>query len=382
MSEAGTLGVGMVGYGFIGKVHTYAYLNLPLFYDPAPCRVRLAGVCTAHAQSGRKAQDQAGYASACTDSRELIARDDVHIINCCTPNYLHRDLLVAALEAGKHVYCDKPLALDLAQAQEICRVAGRAAGKHQMTFEYRFIPAILRAKQLIEAGFLGDLLTFRALYLHAGYVDPDRPISWRLRMDQSGGGAIMDLGPHIIDLVRHLAGEFRTVWATTRTFVKDRPVSKGSAQRRRVDVDDVALIQAELVSGAVGTLEVSRLATGTNDEFRLEFHGTKGALSFNSMDPNWLAAFDNTQPDVPLGGQRGFTRIEAVQRYPKPAVLPGPKFTIGWMRYHIASIHNFLTHIMEDAPCAPDFVDGLRAHEVIDAAQKSAQSGTWQQVGG
>ena len=382
MYEVPELGVGMVGYGFIGKVHTYAYVNLPLFYDPAPCTIKLVGVCTAHEESARKAQGQAGYALACTDYRELIERDDVHIINCCTPNHLHRDLLMDALQAGKHVYCDKPLALNLAEARQICDAAPHAAGKHQMTFEYRFIPAILRAKQLVSEGFLGDLLSFRALYLHAGYVDPQRPLSWRLSMEKSGGGAVVDLGAHIIDLVRHLAGDFRSVSAVTRTYVKDRPVAKGAAERQAVDVDDIALIQAELTNGAIGTLEVSRLATGTNDEFRLEFHGTKGAIRFNSMAPNWLEAFDNTQPDVPLGGQRGFKLIEAVQRYPKPAVLPGPKFTIGWMRYHIASTHDFLTHIVENTPSSPDFVDGLRVHQVIDAAQESSRLGVWQEVGG
>ena len=158
-------------------------------------------------------------------------------------------------------------------------------------------------------------------------------------------------------------------------------MAKGATARQRVDVDDIALMHAELINGAIGTLEASRLATGTNDEFRLEFHGSKGAIYFNSMDPNWLSVFDNTEQGTPIGGRRGFKRIETVQRYPEPAVLPGPKFSIGWMRYHIASIHDFLTHIVEDTPSSPDFVDGLKVHEAIDAAQKSAQAGTWQEVG-
>src|SRR5579871_4683800 len=201
-----TLGVGMVGFGFIGKVHSHAHLSLPLLYDPLPARTRLIGVCTTSPASGKKAVEQAGFEFATTDCRSLLAREDIQLIHVCTPNDAHRTIVLEALRAGKHIYCDKPLALNTAEAEEIVALARTVPSVQQMTFNYRFVPAILRARQLVEAGFLGDLFSFRAAYLHAGYIDPNRPFSWRTDRARSGGGAIADLGAHAIDLVRFLVG--------------------------------------------------------------------------------------------------------------------------------------------------------------------------------
>lgn len=371
------LGVGIVGYGFIGKVHTYAYLNLPLFYDPPPARIKLVGVCTAHKETAEKARKEAGFEFATTDYRELLVRDDIHIINCCTPNYLHRKLLIDALKAGKHIYCDKPLALNLKEAKEILEAAKKSKVVHQMTFEYRFIPAMMRAKQLIEEDFLGRVFHFRACYLHSGYIDPERPMSWRLDRDKAGGGALFDLGSHVLDLVRYLLGECRAVFATTRTFIKERPLSRGSSKKASVKVDDLVLMQLEMESGALGTVEASRLATGTNDELRIEIYGDKGAIYFNLMDPNWLWIYDTRDESEPIGGRRGFKRIETVQRYPEPAVLPGPKFAIGWMRYHIASQYEFVRRIVSGQKGDPDFFDGYEVQKITEAALLSAARKGW-----
>jgi predicted dehydrogenase len=376
-----TLGVGMIGYGFMGKMHTYSYLSLPLIYDPPPARIKLVGVCTATQESGQKAVEQAGYEFATQDYQELMSRDDIHIINVCTPNFLHKEQVITALESGKHVYCDKPLAMDLEEARQIWEVAREAKTVHQMTFQYRFIPAILRAKQLIEEGFLGRVYQFRALYLHSGYIDPNRPISWRLERSKGGGGAAYDLGSHIIDLTRYLLGEFDQVFATTETFVKQRPLAPGSEEHMPVEVDDVFWCQARLKSGAVGVIEASRMSTGAMDEIRFEAHGDKGAIRFNSMDPNWLEVYDATLPTGDYGGDRGFKRIECVQHYPKPAALPGPKFSIGWMRYHIASIYDFVSNVVHNRQSHPSIEDGMIVHEVLDAAFRSSASGTWVEVG-
>jgi len=371
------LGVGIVGYGFIGKVHTYAYLNLPLFYDPPPARIKLVGVCTAHKETAEKARKEAGFEFATTDYRELLARDDIHVINCCTPNHLHRKLLIDVLKAGKHIYCDKPLALNLKEAKEILEVVKKSRVVHQMTFEYRFIPAMMRAKQLIEEEFLGRVFHFRACYLHSGYIDPERPMSWRLDKDKAGGGALFDLGSHVLDLVRYLLGECRTVFATTRTFIKERPLRRGSSKKASVKVDDLVLIQLEMESGALGTVEASRLATGTNDELRIEIYGDKGAIYFNLMEPNWLWIYDTRDESEPIGGRRGFKRIETVQRYPEPAVLPGPKFAIGWMRYHLASQHEFVRRIVSGQKGDPDFFDGYKVQKITEAALLSAARKGW-----
>ncbi len=371
------LGVGIVGWGFIGKVHTYAYLNLPLFYQPSPAKVKLVGVCTAHEATAKQAKKIAGFQFATTSYQDLLEREDIDIINCCTPNYLHRDILVSALKAGKHVYCDKPLAINLHQAKEILNVAEKSSSVHQMTFEYRFIPAIMRAKKLIDEGFLGKVFSFRGCYLHSGYIDPSRPMSWRLDKKKAGGGALFDLGSHVLDLIRHLLGEYRAVFAKSYTFIKERPLPEDLTEKAKVEVDDISFLQIEMENGAAGSVEVSRLATGTNDELRIEIHGSKGAIYFNLMDPNWLWVYDTKDPEKPIGGLRGFKKIETVQRYPEPAFLPGPKFSIGWMRYHIASQFDFVTRIVEDKKGNPGFYDGYKVQEVMEAAQISARKRRW-----
>ncbi|GAB4540540.1 MAG: Gfo/Idh/MocA family oxidoreductase [Anaerolineae bacterium] len=368
--------IGLVGYGFIGRVHTLAYQVLPLMYDPFPAEIRLSGVCAASQASVQKGLEQGGYQFGTTDWRELVARDDIDVIDCCAPNFLHKDVLIEAMRAGKHVYCDKPLAMNLAEAREIVQVAQETGVQGQMTFNCRFSPAMMRARQLVEEGFLGRVFSLRAAYLHAGYIDSQRPISWRLDAARSGGGALFDLGSHVLDLIRFLLGEYESVHALTETFIRERPLPDKSGSGP-VEVDDLALMTVRMASGAVGTVEVSRLATGTNDELRLEIHGSEGALRFNLMDPNWLYVYDAREPGDPLGGQRGFKAIETVQRYPPPAALPGPKFSVGWLRFHIASQYDFLTRLIEGRPASPDFVDGLKVQEVMEAAYLSARDRSW-----
>lgn len=377
MSAKPEIRIGMVGYGFIGKVHTLAYRLLPMIYDPFPVRLRLVGVSAASQDSTRKGVEQGEYEFGTTNWRELVARDDIDVINCCTPNFLHKEVVIAAMRAGKHVYCDKPLAMSLDEAREIVSVAHETGLQNQMTFNYRFVPAMMRAKQLVEDGFLGRVFSFRAAYLHPGYIDPQRPISWRLDAAQGGGGALFDLGSHVLDLVRFLLGEYEEVHAIAETFIKERPLPGKPDHMMPVKVDDLTLMMVRMANGAVGTLEASRLATGTNDELRLEIHGSEGALRFNLMDPNWLYVYDAREPGAPIGGERGFKAIETVQRYPPPAVLPGPKLSIGWMRYHIASQYDFITSLVEGRPSSPSFVDGMKVQEVMEAGYISARGKEW-----
>ncbi len=290
---------------------------------------------------------------------------------------MHKDFLIEALEREKHIYCEKPLTLNLKEAEEVLKAAEKSHIVHQMTFEYRFIPAIMRAKQLIEEGLLGDVFSFRGSYLHSGYIDPSRPMSWRMDKKKAGGGALFDLGSHVLDLVRYLLGEYKAVFATTPTFIQERPLPEDSGKKAAVEVDDLAFLQVEMASGALGTVEASRLATGANDELRLEIHGSKGALYFNLMEPNWLWVYDVRDPDEPMGGRRGFKKIETVQRYPEPASLPGPKFSIGWMRYHIASQYDFLSRVVKGKVGNPSFYDGYKVQEVLEAAQISAKEKRW-----
>ena len=362
-------GIGIIGYGFIGKVHAYGYKTIPFYYQPPPCRTKLIGICTSREATAQEAKEQGGFLFSDIDYRELLRRKDIQIINCCLPNHLHRQVVVDALKAGKHVYCDKPLALNVQEAEEIYTLARKSKVKHQITFQYRFIPAIMRAKQLIEQGILGQIFSFRSVYLHASCVTQKKAYSWKAEYDKVGGGVLVDLGSHLIDLLRFLLGEFKQVNSITKNFT--------SPDRR---TDDLALANIQMENGAIGSLEASKMATGSNDEFRIEIHGRKGALRFNSMDPNWLEFYDHTEETAPIGGFRGFKRIETVQRYPEPPGIPLPKFSIGWIRYHVACLHSFLEAVTKDKKCSPDFEDGLKVQRIMETIYKSAQKGTWEEV--
>jgi predicted dehydrogenase len=366
------LGVGIVGYGMIGKVHAFAHRSLPLFYDPMPVRTRLVGVCTTHRESANKAKEQAGFDFATTDVSELLSRPDIQIIHCCTPNDAHHELLLAAIAAGKHVYCDKPLTRTVAEAEEVCQQVVQHPNKvHRMTFNYRFAPATLRAKQLIEEGFLGEIYQFRGLYLHAGYIDPNRPRSWRTQKDKSGGGAVMDLGVHIFDLMRWLIGEIEVTSASLVTRIPMRPDSR-THQPVPVDVDDIAIAQVKTASGAVGTIEASRLATGVQDELRFEIHGSQGAIAWNLMEPDFLTVYDARIPEGPLGGSRGPQKIECVTRYPKPYAFGGAKNTLGWPQLHVHCLYDFIAAVAGGHDSGPTFHDGLAAQRFVEACQNAS----------
>jgi predicted dehydrogenase len=364
-------GVGILGYGFIGKVHTYSYKNLPFYYRDPPCKINLIGVSTSRPETAQEAKKQGGFSFATTDYRDLLERDDIQIINCCLPNYLHRETVIAALKADKHVCCEKPLALNLEDAKEICKIAGDSAVKKQVTFEFRFIPAVMRAKQLISEDVLGDIYSFRGVYLHSSCVvqSPKKAYSWKAEYEKVGGGVLVDLGSHLIDLTRYLVGDFKRVKGFTKNFT--------SPDKR---TDDLAILDVEMESGAIGTLEASKMATGTSDEIRLEIHGSRGAIRFNSMTPNWLEFYDNTDPEAPIGGKKGFKRIDTIQKYPEAPGIPMHKFSIGWIRYHVACIHAFLKAVVDDAKPSPDFEEGLEVQRIIEAAYDSSKKGRWVKV--
>jgi levoglucosan dehydrogenase len=373
------IGIGLVGYGMIGRVHTLAYRELPLFYPRQLPPLHLAMICTSRTESARAAAEEAGFDAWGTEVASLVRRDDVNVVDCSSPNYLHYTQVMEAIAAGKHVYCEKPLALNVAEARQLLQSARQAGVQVGMTFNYRFVPAVQRARQLIQAGMLGQIYSFRADYLHTGYQDPNRPMGWKLRREQAGGGALVDLGSHLIDMIRFLLGDFEAVRAAARTFITERPVSRGSTQKEPVTVDDVAWVQARLRDGVTGTLEVSRFATGMVDDLRFEIHGERGACKFNLLDPNWLYWYDATRTSEPMGGERGWTRLETMQHYPGAAVPPS-RATLGWARTHAENQYAFLRAVVEGRRPQPDIQDGLQVQLVLDAAYASIETGAWASV--
>lgn len=371
-----SIGIGLAGYGSIGRIHTLAYRELPLIYPATLPKISLAAVCTSRQESARAAAAEGGYAQSVTDVADLAGLASVRVVDCCTPNHLHRPTLLAAIAAGKHVYCEKPLALDAGEAREIAREAGKAGVSVGLTFNFRFVPAVMRARQMIADGALGDVYSFRAEYYHTGYQDPLRPLTWRMKKELAGGGALVDMGSHVIDLIRHLLGEFASVHAVTRTFIRERPIERGSRQLGEVTVDDAAWLQVKLQDGSVGSIEVSRFATGTLDDLKLEVFGSKGALRFSLMDANWLYWFDASRAGGFMGGDQGWTRLETVQHY-RGASTPPARSILGWTRTHAECQYAFLRAVAEGKKPEPGILDGLRTQLVMDATYASAQSGRW-----
>ncbi len=375
--KGGKIGVGFFGFGLIGKVHAWGYANLPYFFDPVPLETELVGVCTSRRETAEKARAVAPFGLATTDWRELVADPRIDILHCCAPNALHAEFLLRAIEAGKHVYCDKPLCMNVSEARRIVAAARSKPGTRQMTFQYRFLPATIRMKQMVSGGDIGEVRSFRAMYLHSGYVDPSRPISWRLDAKSSGGGALFDLGSHILDLVRWLLGDVEEVMGRTETFVRERPMPGGKGMGK-VEVDDAVFALIRMKSGAIGTMEASRIASGSQDDLRIELHGSKGALRFSLQEPNWLYFYDMSAQGSPHGGKRGYTQIECVQRYDRAPEFPGPKFSIGWMRAHMECLAAFLKAVAEGRDGSPSLEDGAAVHAIMEAIYDSARNRTWE----
>jgi len=365
-----TFGVGIIGFGFMGRTHAYGHINLPLFYDPVPCGTRLVGVADSRAEAAEAARQMLGLEVATTDWRQLLERPDIHIIHVSTPNKFHKEQVLGALAAGKHVYCDKPLCMNRAEAEEIAAALPQAKVTHQMALNNRFFPATLRAKQLIEEGFLGEVLSFRAAYLHAGSVDPAIPLKWKLDSALAGGGVLLDLGSHILDLIQHFIGPLRIVDCSTHIAYADRPLPGEPARTARVEAEDAVFLTVRAENGALGHIEASKIATGAADELRFEIHGSRGALRFNLMQPNFLCAYDQTQP----ASQRGWRALETVSSYPPPAVaFPPPKMTVGWLRGHLACLHNFLSAVAEGRPANPGLEVGVQLQYLMAEAYEKAQ---------
>jgi len=362
-----TIGIALVGYGMIGKVHALAYRDIPTIYPDALPRIKRVSVCAAHTQSAQSAAHAGGFENWTLSPEELFSREDVDVVDVCVPNYAHREIILGALRAGKSVIVDKPLARNATEAQEIAE--GSAAGKARlgMVFNYRFVPALVLAHKMMAGGALGPIYHFHFDLLHTGYQNPNRPMSWRLRRAQSGGGALVDLGSHLIDLARYLLGEFAEVNATTRTYVTQRPVSATSSVQESVDVDDAAWLDARMESGAQGTLFVTRYATGAVDDMNVQIYGERGALKFSLQDGNVLNYFD-AQANA---ATQGWKRIQTGTTY-EGAAVPPPRSILGWNRTHTENIYQFLRAVVRDEPFTPDVTDGLRVHQIIDRCYQTA----------
>ena len=369
-----SIGVGMLGYAFMGKAHSNAYRTIPYMTRPplVPRLVSLAGRST---EKVAEAASRYGFATCCTDWRDLVGNDSVGLFDNCGPNSVHAEASIAAAESGKHVLCEKPLGRNADESYAAWSRVEKAHVKHMCAFNYRFVPAVRLAKEIIDAGDLGEIRHFRGRYLQESILDPESPMTWRLTQETAGSGAVGDLGAHVIDLGRYLVGEVSAVMAATRTFVPERPGGK-------VDVDDAFEAIVEFEEGAVGTLEASRFCLGRKNALSWEINGSKGSLAFDLERLNELqVAFRD--PDSGRAGDGFRTVLVSESQHPFWEYWWPPGHMIGWEHTFIHEIHHFLTAIAEDRPVGPHgatFEDGYRAAEICDAILRSATTGSREQI--
>ena len=380
MSPTSSLGVGMVGYAFMGRAHSQAWRTVDRVFD-LPLRPRLAAVCGRDRAATEAAADRLGWAAAETDWRALIARDDVQLIDIAAPGGVHAPIAIAALQAGKHVLCEKPLANTLAEAERMSAAADAAfpSGARAMVgFNYRRVPALALARRLVEQGRIGTLRHVRAVYLQDWLVDPDSPLTWRMQAEQAGSGALGDLGAHIVDLARFLTGdEIAGVSAVSATFVEERPLLDGEGAGE-VTVDDAVVFSARFASGALGSFEATRYAAGRKNGLRIELNGSSGSLAFDLERLNELEFYDGDDTDG--GSTAGFRRILVTE--PEHPYLSGwwpPGHTLGWEHTFTNQARDLLTAIADGGQPAPSFGDGLAVQRVLERGP--AQRGGRQRVG-
>lgn len=359
------LGVAVLGTAFMGRAHSHAWRNVgAVFPDAPPVAMRvLAG---ADPERTADAAARLGWAEASTDWRAAIARDDVDVVDVCTPGHLHAEMAIAALEAGKHVLVEKPLALDADEAERMVAAAAAAPGLAMLGFNYRRVPALALARQLIADGAIGRVRAVRAAYLQDWLADPDAPMTWRLRAETAGSGALGDLGSHAIDQILVLTGERVTgVSGALRTVQPERPGPHGPEP---VTVDDAAWAHLDLTGGVTASLEVSRIAVGRKNALQLEVHGTDGAIAFDLERLNEL---------VVTRGRDGWPERVLVTEPTHPH-LDGwwpPGHALGWDSTFVAQAADLLRAIEAGEQPRPSFADGLAVQRVLDAVGRSSQRG-------
>ncbi len=363
--------IGLLGFGSMGRTHTWAVQNLKFYYKDLPFDAKIAGVYTRTPEKSQGAKETFGFDFAAGSEDELIYNDDIDIIDICTPNISHFDTLMKAIDAGKHVYCEKPLCVTDKQAKQVAELAEKKGVVGKIVFNNRYLSPILRAKELIDEGRLGRILNFRCAYLHSSATDLSKNAGWKQNRDICGGGVLFDLGSHAIDLIYFLCGRFKEVSGRSQIAFSSRPGLDGSTWQ--TNADEAFYMTAELECGAVGTIEASKIAVGSNDDLTLEIYGTDASLRFSLMDPNFLYFYDNRLPGGELGGEKGFKRIECIGRYPSPAgIFPGVKAPAGWLRGHLGSMYAFLDAVhRNDTKSHPNFDDAYHVQRVMQAGYES-----------
>lgn len=376
------LNVGIIGYKFMGKAHSNAWRKAPYFFDLNVEPV-LKVACGRHKASLKEFADRWGWQETETDWKKVVERADIDIIDIGVPTHLHHDVAIAAAKAGKHLFCEKPMAMSYAQAKEMYEVAEENGIKHYLNHNYRRCPAVMLAKQLIKDGKVGRIFHWRGAYLQSWIVDPNFPLTWHLQKEFAGAGPHWDLNSHSVDLARFLVGEVKSVSCMSSQFIKQRPLPdeeaagtfKGAVkgtEKGTVTVEDAAFMLAEFENGALGSFEATRFAPGRKNYNYFEIYGDKGSIVFDLERMNELQFFSNDDP----ANAQGFRTIIATESsHAYVANWWPPGHIIGYEHEFVHAVVDFLNAIDQDQKIEPNFYDGMRAMQILEAGLQSAAEG-------
>lgn len=378
------LRVAMIGNGFMGAAHSQAWRVAPRFFD-LEREPEMAVIVGRDEQKNAHLAKHWGWQEAASDWHEVITRDDIDIVDIVTPGHTHAEIAIAALEAGKHVLCEKPLANSVDEAEAMSRTADRAGavGAFAMVgFTYRRVPAAAFARQLVREGYVGKVRHVRAEYLQDWLVDAESPLTWRLDKSKAGSGALGDIGAHAVDLAQFITGECLTsVSGSLETFVTERPLvgerqglsGTASNERGQVTVDDCALFMARLSGGGLGTFTATRFATGRKNALRVEVSGDKGAIAFDLEDMNSLSLYDATAP----ADRQGFAKVLVTDpSHPYMDAWWPAGHMLGYEHGFTHQVRDFVTAIIAGEQPTPSFEDGWQVQRVLDAVERSAATGS------
>lgn len=375
---AKTFRVGLIGYRFMGKAHSNAWRQAPKFFN-LKANVELHTICGRNAAGVQAARAQFGWQRAATDWREVVESPLIDIVDISVPNHLHAEIAIAAAKNGKHILCEKPLAMNVKQAEAMLAAAQKAKIVHMVCHNYRRIPAIALAKKMIVEGALGRIFHYHARYAQDWLTDPSFPMNWRLEKEIGGSGANGDINAHIIDLGRYLVGEFEQVCGWLQTFVAERPAANSfgkNVKMGKVTVDDAAVFIGKMENGVLANLEATRFALGRKNHIEIEISGGKGSLYFDFEDMNRLKFFNGDDPK----DRQGFRDILVTQR---DGIQPyfgnwwPPGHIIGYEHTFVHTFADFVNACVEGKPVQPTFEDGLKNQCVLAAVEESAKTGRW-----
>lgn len=386
------LKVGLIGAGFMGKAHAVAFSNMQKFFWPAPALPVFKTICDIEPTIAEEAQTRFGFENHTTNWKDIINDPEIDIVSICTPNDCHAEMAIAALNAGKHVICEKPISNSSEGAKAMAEAAVKAKSKGVVSmcaYQYRRIPAIELAKKFIDEGSIGNVMNVRATYLQSWSADPSSPLSWRFQKEIAGAGTLGDIASHVIDIAQFLAGDISQVVSNVKTYINERPIQEGGvdllgtvklgadAKKAPVDVDDEDMFLVKFENGAIGSIEATRNAWGRNNFITVEVHGSEGSIYFNYERLNELQVCFAKDPD----DRRGFKTI-----YTGPAHFHGevtwniPGMNIGYGELKTIEAYEFIKSIVEKKQPSTNFEVGYQVDKVCSAVMKSSKSEKWETV--